>query len=259
LASQIDSAAALFAAAKALSRDVEIDPVVLDYVYDHRTSSELSRADWEVAVRDATAVSVMLRAPPRDFPWSKLVKPEAIDRALRRLAKAPNASRGTLLVTFHGAFSKIGARLFSRRAAGGLILGVGQIRDDARSTLFAALNALRDGRMVLMAPDGGHGRQTAHVKVLGTRAAVSDGAAFLAHASGCNTAWYTIIRQGDRLVPVIVPGPAARDGETVAAFSERLHDFYAQQIETVFTGDPCNLSLLRRWVRCFAGAAREVS
>jgi hypothetical protein len=66
------------------------------------------------------------------------------------------------------------------------------------------------------------------------------------------------MRQGDRLVPVIVPGPAAQDGETLTAFSVRLHDFYAQQIETVFTGDPCNLSLLRRWVRCFAAAAREM-
>jgi hypothetical protein len=254
---QIDSAAALFAAAKTLSREVEIDPAVLDYLYARRASSTLSRADWEAAVRDATAAFVMLRSPSRDVPWTKLLEPKTIDRALHKLAEEPNASRGTLLITFHGAFSKTGVRLFSRRAAG-IVLGVGQIRDDMRGTLFEALNALRDGRMVLMAPDGGRGRQTTHVNILGARVAIGDGVAFLAHASRCNTAWYTIMRQGDLLVPVIVPGPVAGDGETAAAFAERLHGFYAQQIEAVFTGDPRNLVLFGRWLKSFAAAARKM-
>jgi hypothetical protein len=98
LVPQIGSAAALFAAAKSLSDDVEIDRAVLDYVYARRTSSTLSRADWEAAVRHATAVFFMLRSPPKGFPWSKLVEPKTIDRAFRTSARhaADHLSRRVL-------------------------------------------------------------------------------------------------------------------------------------------------------------------
>jgi hypothetical protein len=93
--------------------------------------------------------------------------------------------------------------------------------------------------------------------VLGAAAPVGAGAAFLGHTTRCNVAWYTIMRQDDRLVPVVAPGLAAQEGETLAAFTERLHAFYRTQIEACFTGDPRNIVLMGRWARCFAAAARQ--
>src|SRR6185312_9719453 len=92
----------------------------------------------------------------------------------------------------------------------------------------------------------------------GATAAGRGGAAFLAHASGCNTAWYNFARDGRRFVPVIEPGPARADGESLAAFSQRLHDFFAMKVGDVFTGDPRNIMLFGRWAQCFALAAKAL-
>jgi hypothetical protein len=46
------------------------------------------------------------------------------------------------LITFHGAFSKIGVRLFSRRAADGIILGAGQTQAILETSLYSGAGKL---------------------------------------------------------------------------------------------------------------------
>jgi hypothetical protein len=84
-----------------------------------------------------------------------------------------------------------------------------------------------------------------------------EGAAFLAHASNCNTAWYTVVREGNRFVPIIEPGPSRNGGETLNEFSERLYRFYAEKIEGMFVGDPCNILLRPRWSTHFKNASKR--
>jgi hypothetical protein len=105
-----------------------------------------------------------------------------------------------------------------------------------------------------MVPDGPYGRQSAEFQVLGRTLVGGDGAAFLAHAAGCNTAWHTFVRNGDQFAPVVEPGPTREKGETFSAFSERLHAFYAKKIEEAFTGDPRNIRVTGHWMQGLAGA-----
>jgi hypothetical protein len=118
------------------------------------------------------------------------------------------------------------------------------------------LKFLQQGGVVLMGPDGMQGRRSVPLKVLGATAYIGAGAAFLAHASGSNTAWYTVVRKGECFAPTIEIGPTPRSGERSEEFSERLHVFYSRKIEEFFSGDPLNISLLRHWTKPFAEAAQ---
>jgi hypothetical protein len=187
-----------------------------------------------------------------------------IDALLERLKSTAESSKGTLLVTFHGAFAPVAVELFRRRSAGGTTLAGGGILEegedavtDFKDAMFTALNKLRDGGVVLMTPDGQKGRQENQLKLLDIDAPVGEGAAFLAFTSGCNTGWYTVVRDGDGFAPLFEPGPSRRSGEKLGEFSERFHEFYARQIESIFTGDPRNIVIFGRWAKLFAQAQKN--
>jgi hypothetical protein len=271
-APRADSLTALFGGAQQLVSTVVMDERAADYLFTKSRCAGMSREQWENEIRLTTAIYQTLRASRRTLAWEQAVDVQALDEAFARLRSAPNASRGTLLLTFHGPFAPLVQELFKRRCQAGAILGGGrEDRGEVRmfdsrkgswtftksgDALFEALNILRDGNLLLMAPDGWKGKRSEEFHVLGGTAAGRGGAAFLAHASGCNTAWYNFARDGGRFSPVIESGPARADGEYPAAFSQRLHDFFASRIEDVFTGDPRNIMLFGRWAQCFALAAK---
>src|SRR4029078_4232998 len=147
--------------------------------------------------------------------------------------------------------------LFARCCKEGVVVGEAYIRDNSRGRTFAALNALRRGGTVLMSPDGWRGRQSAEFRVLDVTAPGGAGAAFLAHATGCRTAWYTAVQKGARFAPFLEYGPIACAGENLAEFSERLYRFYARKIEENFSGDPNNIVVSGGWAKRFALAAQR--
>ena len=74
----------------------------------------------------------------------------------------------------------------------------------------------------------------------------------IAFESGCATGWYTVAREGDRFVPVYEPGPSRETKESFKDFKGRWWAFYAARVETLFTGDPRNITLWHFWPKLFS-------
>lgn len=235
-----------------------VDQTAMDFLYSHSRFNCMPKPDWEAAVRIACTIELMPRGHQRGLLLSDFVESEIATAEFQKVKSWKEPSRGTLLLTFHGAFVIIARRLFSKACEDGLIFGKnGTMRgrvpttDTHRDALFASLRILQGGGAILMAPDGQEGRRTAQLTVLGTTAMAGEGAAFLAHASGCNTAWYTVVRDGYRFVPIIEQGPRRENAESFEKFAARLYRFYADKIEAVFTGHPSNILLRPMWSKLF--------
>ena len=227
-----------------LAKRIGIPDEVLSYLHRQSRWNPASRKEWLRDVRTACAIDLILRSEftrRRPGNFSGLI--DGVE-ALRALPK------GTLLLTFHGGFVRLARRLFAELFPSGLQIDR-TVLGDARGGLFGALRALQDGHHVLMAPDGPGGKTSSHVRVFDMNVQVASGAAFLAHASGCPTAWYTVLRKGDRFAVQVGPGPQRRDKESAAAFEQRLLEFYGSRIEAMFSGDPQSLALSRRWQLAF--------
>jgi len=171
-----------------------------------------------------------------------------------------------LALTFHGGYGALSPHLFADVLQNSLIVEVksrGKFRSvnakKSGAALFAALRVLREGGSVYLTPEGPFGKRTGKIEVLGASLSVSDGAAFLAYETGCETGWYVMRRDGQKLVPVIEPGPSRDPGDTYADFRSRLFQFYRDRIEEQLTGDPRNLALHFWWRGCaMAGHGRKV-
>jgi hypothetical protein len=227
-----------------LAKQIAIPNEVVSYLYKQSRCKAASREQWLLEVRTACAIDLILRTEfsrrkPGNFS-------EFIDGAdqLRYLPK------GTLLLTFHGGFVQLARHLFAALFASGTQIGR-TVFDDARGGLFGALRSLQDGHHVLIAPDGPGGKMSGQIGVFDFTIDVAGGAAFLAHASGAPTAWYTMLRKGDRFAVQVELGPQRRDNESYAAFEQRLLEFYGSKVEAMFSGDPQSLSLSRRWQSAF--------
>jgi hypothetical protein len=263
-APRVSDAASLFRKSEEYSREFPVSARALDYLYAHSSWTNLSRPDWEKTTRCACAMYRILRRSRRALPWDELMGLSKIDALLDGLKSTAEFPKGTLLVTFHGAFAPVAVELFRQRCAGGATLAGGGVLQegmeamaDFKDAMFTALNRLRDGGIVLMTPDGQKGRQEGELKLLGITSPAGEGAAFLAFTSGCNTGWYTVVRDGDGFAPVFEPGPSRRSGEKFAEFSGRFYEFYARQIESIFAGDPRNMVIYGRWAKLFAEAQKN--
>lgn len=243
----------LFAQAEKIGAKIAIDETTLDFLYRHSRWSPSSRKEWEKSIRTACSVDRIVR-DVRGYLPDSLIEGEA--DAFNRL----KSDTGTLLLTFHGAFVLVARRLFSKNLERGRahVFGRGGsiTTRDVRGALFAALRSLQDGGVLLMASDGPDGKITGTLNVLGAAAPAGEGAAYLAYATNCNTGWYTVVRRGDKFVPVVEPGPKKNTGESFGDFKERLHGFYAGKIEEIFTGDPGSMVLRPGWSRVFHARAR---
>lgn len=252
----------LFTNAEKIAPRIVMNEQVLDYLYENSKWDRLSRADWKREVRISCAADYLVFNFFRGLklgPLDKIVDQTAMRKVLRGLTSA----KGTLFLTFHGAHILMAKKVFASAFAKGLLLarhgallGAESEKKDPREVLFILLRTLEEGKNLFFAADGRNGRQTATLNVLGTVTAAGEGAAFLAHASECNTAWYTVVREGDRFVPVVEPGPVKAKGESLKDFSDRFYRFYGERIEAMFTGDPRNIVFRPRWGRVLNAKAR---
>jgi hypothetical protein len=233
-----------------MADQLTIPDTVLSYLYRRSRWQSASREEWLRDVRTACAIDSILRTiftRRRPGNFSHLVD------GANQLQSLPE---GTLLLTFHGAFVRIARQLFADVFPSGVQVdraGLG----DAGGNLFNALRSLQDGHHVLIAPDGPGGKAVSQIRVFDFTVPVAGGAAFLAHASGCQTAWYSLVRKGEHFAVQIDLGPKCRADESYAAFEQRLAQFYGSRIEAAFSGDPRSLSLSRRWQSAFKRASRR--
>ena len=245
--------------------DRRLDDPVLDYLYERAREPRPSRQVW---IREALVSSsfefILEDFFTRNSPYRvrDLFDPAARAEAARRLS----SPRGMLALTFHGGYGALSPHLFADVLQNSLIVEVksrGKFRSvnakKSGAALFAALRVLREGGSVYLTPEGPFGKRTGKIEVLGASLSVSDGAAFLAYETGCETGWYVMRRDGQKLVPVIEPGPSRDPGDTYADFRSRLFQFYRDRIEEQLTGDPRNLALHFWWRGCaMAGHGRKV-
>ena len=236
---------------------------VLDYLYDFAREPKLPREAWTRQALVATCIQYLLG----DFfygepPWSMthLFDPVARDQAVRALA----SPRGLVALTFHGGFAVGLLHFFAAFVNDGLMIApkaraqFGSLSArDSGPTLFAALRALGEGRTVHIAPDGQFGRARSDIQVLGASCPVSDGAAFLAYETGCDTAWYVMLRKGRMFAPLVLPGPSRAPGESFNEFRTRLQCFYEERIEEQLTGAPESLAISLTWRKPLQAAMEQ--
>jgi hypothetical protein len=250
----IQSSGDLVTYAEKIADRIVISQQALDKLYSCSRFSTLPRDVWERRVRVSFCIDHITTDVYLD--WYDLFDQDVSQAALSRL----DASKGNLLITTHGGFISIAASWLRRAVPDRLVL-VNKNRtgltnrlkisanEDVRAALFTLHRALQDKQTVLMAPDSQVGSLQSSITVLGSERRLADGAAFLACETGCSTAWYTVVREGSRFTPVIVAAPTREPGEKYQHFKGRLYGFYAEQIESMMTGDPDNIVFKQGWMR----------
>ncbi|HEY1706803.1 MAG TPA: hypothetical protein VGG10_00955 [Rhizomicrobium sp.] len=246
----------VFAAAQTLADQIDLDPQVVDYLFTRRRDARLLRSDWERRLRVGFCTGHLIWDrpktvnPKRLLDYNRLIDQEACTKALSIVDR----SRGALLATFHSSMALMSRSVFNATFANRIVLdGSGtntqtiSMKDDARAGLFLALRAVLGGKAVLMAPDGRQGQRDHFCIAAGKPVRVAAGAALLAYESGCFSAWYNIVRDGKRFVPVVIEAPKPDKGEDFDSFAQRWLAFYGNQIEILLTGDPRKMSLRGAW------------
>ncbi|HEY4114984.1 MAG TPA: hypothetical protein VGM17_13100 [Rhizomicrobium sp.] len=175
----------------------------------------------------------------------------------KRTFEGLDRSRGLLLSTFHSGFLRTSNFFFVNcmpdpfwiTAKGEEQSNVVIVQGKERAAAFRTFKALKQGRAVLMAPDGPHYGEASGItiEVLGLKTKVSEGAAVLAYESNCDTGWISAVRRGRMFAPEYVPGPRRAEGEPYKAFRARWVSFYADRIECALSSGPENVVAFSRW------------
>jgi len=220
---------------------------VLDVLYANTRCTSMFRGEWEREVRIATALDKNLThfgSVPLLRQVGKQIGEAARVAVVQQLTSAP-----TLVLGYHGGFGFTRRKLFARLFPEAVVIGATgkYAANDGAFALFAAREALLEGGLVLIAPDGRFGKESGTITVLGAQLPVTDGAPFLAYATNCNVAWFALIRTGDGFTLETVAGPRREHGETFADFRERFYRFYADRLEASLTTDPYNLPVSKNW------------
>jgi hypothetical protein len=237
----------IFRIAEDLSARIDLDHALLRHLYAHRLDSSTSFADWDAQVRTAFVIDHMISDQVVEN-VDELIDADAKTEVLDTVA----SSKGMLLVTFHGAFLTLARKLFSEEVEGGITFASQGSSGDARriaakqeprEALFLALRAVQEGKALLMAPDAQLGKRAHSIEIAGIDIPVANGGAFIAYETGCDSAWFTVIRRGNRFLPVLSFAPKPNSGESFGEFSERWLRFYGQQVEAILLGNPQSSSL----------------
>ncbi len=250
-----------FARFAQVSRPLEV------FLYERRRDTTIPFDDWLRDVRTAEVIkhisldrkqlklnsrTDLVQAPKLPSIWEMM----NMDAAKFFFANL-DASEGLLLGTFHGGYLGLAQRCFMFLMDDHYMLRGNAVRTNdirARGQLagFQAVKALAGRKVVLMAPDGAAIGQSSTVeKILGLPVKFANGASTIAFEANCKTGWYTVLRDGDRFVPVYEEGPRRLPGQSLVEFTAAWWQFYARQIENIFTGNPRNISLYNRWPRTF--------
>jgi hypothetical protein len=234
------------------ANEIEISQPILDFLYRKTRWKSLARTEWERQVRVATVFDENLTR----FGSTPLLKRIANQIAvpLKSTVAADLISAPTLAITYHGGYSVPVRRLFAYLFPESVVIGANgrYAARDGAFALFAAREALLEAKAVLIAPDGRFGKAAATISVLGAHLPVTDGAPFLAHATGCNVIWIALIWTDHRFTIETIAGPRRVAGEPFADYRGRFYRFYADRLEQAFTGDPANLPLTKNWEFIFS-------
>lgn len=245
-------------AEKAADRII-VNPRLLDHLYRHSKFGSLPRDVWTRRVCTAFCIDHIVRDTKLEDGWHAILDSDAASRALEQLG----AAKGALVVTTHAGFTKLGIAWFKHSVPNALMVvnGPGEpgarrvsATEDGRGALFQLYRALQDNAVVLMAPDSHIGARTSSIQLLGAEWALAEGAALLAYESRTSLFWCVVLRDGNRFVPLIVPGPQPVRGETYDEFKKRFFRFYAEQLEVLMTGQPDNVVVKKGWADVFAAA-----
>jgi lauroyl/myristoyl acyltransferase len=254
----------LFESAEALSGRIDLPRPLLDRLFARTRIKTMPRAQWERQIRSAFAVDHI----------TKDLLPASIERARRWFGDAikldersveqakgvlqtMDSTKGLLVVTFHGGFSRMALVLYQHLFEDGVIvLGGKSARKDRpandkyivvwqneRTALFQALRALQDRKTLWIGGDAPFGNRAVSIDMLGSPLPVPDGPSFLAYETGCNTAWLSYVREGRGMAPVLVAGPVREGKEKYKEYKTRWLKFYAERIDEFLTGDPRNIAL----------------
>jgi len=247
----------VFRDAAALTEKIVLDVPAYRFLRQHSRLGEVDEAAWAATVRQSIATGKILDR----LDYNQLVElagQESVARAFE------SVEPGTLFLMFHCGFIRAAKRLFTgylpRSGKPGLLLAPGgthQAADDPRQALFGALRSLQSGHNLWVAPDGSLGKQSVTFNVLGTTSTGGEGGALLAHTARCPTAFYRLVVDGERLVPVVEPGPLCEKGESYKDFRDRFHRAYEDKLAELLTGDPADLVVRPRWLRVFAAADQD--
>jgi hypothetical protein len=262
----------LFQTADALAERIRVPKILLDKLHTHTRFQGVPRDEWDRQVRTAFAIDHVTK----DFVamsggnvghWlgqEQGALAQMRDQVDQRLSSL-DRSKGVLLATFHGGFSRLTLALFQQLFPNGMTVLGGAARaksgDDRfirvvgneRAALFQALRAVQDGKALWIGPDAPFGSPKQSIEVLGVNVPVADGGPFVAYETKCPTVWMSLVRSGKGFSVTTELGPVREAGEKYSAFKGRWFAFYGRCIENFLTGDPCNLSLRPHWMHYLSG------
>jgi hypothetical protein len=241
------------------------------FLYERRRDTAIPFHDWLRDVRTAEVIKHI----SLDHIQLKLISHTDLDQvpklppiwemmdldAAKFFFATLDASEGLLLGTFHGGYLGLAQHCFMLLMDDHYMLRGNAVRSndiraqgDQQLAGFQAVKALAGRKVVLMAPDGPAIRQSSTIEILGVPVKFANGASTIAFEANCRTGWYTVLRDGDRFVPVYEEGPRRLPGQNLVEFTAAWWQFYARQIQNIFTGNPRNISLCNRWPRTFRNA-----
>ncbi len=264
----------LFQCARRVAGSIDLPQAMLDRLYAASRHGSPSRAEWENDVRSAFAIDHITKDFMSTNEGEHLARwlggGEALEILGKRITdpfREVDQSKGTLVVTFHGGFSRLSLALYQHLFKDGMILtgGIGRRKPAAnagsgkaknynnakfifppgneRAALFQAVRAMQDGGMLRMGADAPFGNRKTSIEVVGVTIPVAEGATFIAYETRCNTVWLSLVREGEGFAPVVARGPVREPNEKFGDFKDRWLDFYRGRIEDFLTGDPRNLAL----------------
>ncbi len=263
----------LMEAAEVLADRIELPKPMLDRLHAHTRYPDMPRVQWEQRVRTAFAIDHVTKdhlamSDPNLGTWlgQKDDAVGAMRRQVDEKLQGVDRSKGVLMATFHGGFSRLTISLFQHLFSNGVTVLGGASKPKAtdgsryirvvgneRGALFQALRAVQDGRPLWIGADAPFGNSKQAIEVLGVTVPVADGAPFIAFETRCPTLWLALVRSGAGFSIVTAMGPVRMAGEKYQAFKDRWFSFYRTCIEDFLTGDPGSLALRPHWMQYLGG------
>jgi hypothetical protein len=166
-----------------------------------------------------------------------------------------DSSQGLLLVGVHGALSKHTVEQYRLNFPDGLALAadgeegaVIKVRGDPQAALFKATRHVGSGASLLTYGDGTHGTRLNWATIAGLQRRFAGGTAFLPFETGCTCAFFIMVPENGRFVPIIKVFPKPEKRESYEDYAERWVNFFGQQIHDYLTGDPARVTMRGAWL-----------
>lgn len=265
--------------AEVLADRIEVSRAMLDRLHTRTRHPDISRPEWERRVRTAFAIDHVTKdflgmSSPDVANWlgAKEGAVGSMKRQIDETLASTDRSKGVVVATFHGGFSRLNIALFQHLFPDGVTVLGGlskakssdveryiRVVGNERGALFQALRAVQDGKALWIGADAPFGNSKHSIEVAGAKVPVADGAPFVAFETRCPTLWLATVRTDFGFSVVSTLGPVRTAGEKYQAFKDRWFSFYRTCIEEFLTGDPRNLALRPHWMHYLGGGVFRTS